>query len=432
MKTARKLLYVSSHPCPPAIEEVLHERGWELVAAASLRATCALLRREAIWAGLLVVDSDASARSIAADFEACRDAADACEWVALLPPGAMQAPVLRDMVVRHFFDHHTAPADPHFLAQSLGHAHGRAQLRHAARSDAPDGDDLGLTGGSTALAQLRRLVRRAALADTPVLITGEPGSGKERIARALHACSPRADAPFVVIDCATTLHAEAAALLQDTESGTLLLDHVGELPLDWQVRLLRLMVERAAARSRPGRGGGLRIVAATDVDLSHAVAARHFREDLFYRLNVVGLAVPPLRNRKEDIPELARQFHADCARDGSGSRGFSRQALAAMAVHTWPGNVRELFNRVQRAVVMAERRTIGAADLGLQAAPAQPLDNLETTRVRAEKDAISLSLDRFSHNVTLAARELGVSRMTLYRLMAKHSIATRSSAPQPQ
>ncbi len=431
MKSARKLLYVSPHRCPPDIEEVLHERGWELVAAPSLRAACALLRREAIWAGLLVVDADMATRGLAADFEACRDAADACEWVALLPPGAMQAPVLRDMVVRHFFDHHTNPADPQFLSQSLGHAYGRAQLRHAARTDAPDSDDLGLTGGSTAMAQLRRLVRRAAVADTPVLITGEPGSGKEHIARALHACSPRADAPFLVIDCAT-LHADAAALLQDTESGTLLLDHVGELPLDWQVRLLRLMVERAAARSRPGGGGGLRIVAATDVDLVQAVSARRFREDLFYRLNVVGLAVPPLRNRKEDIPALARQFHAECARNGGGSRGFSRQALAAMGVHAWPGNVRELFNRVQRAVVMAERRTIGAADLGLEAAPAQPLDNLETTRVRAEKDAISLSLDRFSHNVTLAARELGVSRMTLYRLMAKHSIATRGGAPQPQ
>jgi DNA-binding NtrC family response regulator len=258
-----------------------------------------------------------------------------------------------------------------------------------------------------------------------VLITGEPGSGKEHVARSLHACARCADAPIVVVDC-TTLRNEPATLLRQADGGTLLLDHVTELPLDWQTRLLRLLAERAAARSAAGRGTVPRIVAATDGDLSQAVAARRFREDLYYRLNVVPLAVPPLRARKEDLPSLARLFHAQCLRQGtSGARGFSRQALAAMAIHPWPGNVRELFNRVQRAVAMAERRMITAADLGLQAAPPQPLDSLEAIRVRAEKDAISLSLDRFSHNVTLAARELGVSRMTLYRLMAKHSIATR-------
>ncbi|MES2940022.1 MAG: sigma 54-interacting transcriptional regulator [Pseudomonadota bacterium] len=426
MKSARKLLYVSPHPCPPALEENLRERGWEIAPAASLRAAGTLLRREPFWVGLLVVDEGDPPRGVAAEFEACREADDACEWVAVLPPGAMQVPALRDLVVRHCFDHHTHPADPSFLARSLGHAWGRAQLRRASDADA-SGDDLGLTGTSAAMAQLRRLLRRAAVADTPVLITGEAGSGKERVARALHACSPRADGPFVVVDC-TALQAEPADLLQQAGCGTLLLDHVGELPLDWQVRLLRLMAERAAARSRLGRGStDLRIVAATDADLADAVATRRFREDLFYRLNVVPLTVPPLRSRKEDIPALARQFHVQCARDGGSiARGFSRQAMAAMAAHAWPGNVRELFNRVQRAVVMAERRMVCAADLGLQAEPAQPLDNLETIRVRAEKDAISLSLDRFSHNVTLAARELGVSRMTLYRLMAKYSISTRA------
>lgn len=424
MKPARKLLYVSPSACPQALQQGLQARGWEIVAVASLRAACTLLRREPFWAGLLALDDVSAPRTLAADFEACRDAGDACEWVALLPPGAPDQPALRDMVVRHCFDHHTHPADPDFLARSIGHAWGRARLRHAAGSEAPGGDDLGLAGTSAASAQLRRLLRRAAAAGAPVLVTGEAGSGKEHVARALHACSPRSGAPFLVVDCALPQD-EPAALLQQAGAGTLLLDHVDRLPLDCQVRLLRLMVERTAARPRLDRAaGGPRIVAATEADLAQAVAARRFREDLFHRLNVVALPVPPLRSRKDDIPALAARFLAQCAH--GGGRGFSRQAMAAMAAHAWPGNVRELSNRVQRAAALAERRLIGAADLGLQEAPAEPLDDLQTIRVRAERDAISLSLHRFSHNVTLAARELGVSRMTLYRLMAKHSITARA------
>jgi DNA-binding NtrC family response regulator len=166
------------------------------------------------------------------------------------------------------------------------------------------------------------------------------------------------------------------------------------------------------------------VVAASHVNLEEAVAAGRFREDLFYRLNVLAVAVPPLRERKGDITMLAEHFFRQCIADTTSRlEGFSQQALAEMMAHDWPGNVRELFNRVQRAVVMTDRRLIAAADLGLVAESARIQVGLDSARTQAEREAIHLSLQRVGRNVSQAARELGVSRMTLYRLMEKHGIA---------
>ena len=166
------------------------------------------------------------------------------------------------------------------------------------------------------------------------------------------------------------------------------------------------------------------MIAATHVDLDKAVAAGTFREDLYYRLNVVPLRVPSLRERMADVGMLAEHFFKQFAAEkGPQLKGFSRRALVAMGEHEWPGNVRELINRVRRAMVMAEGRLIGPIDLGLEERDeSRAWDALEEARTRAERGAISVSLQQAGRNVTEAARQLGVSRMTLYRLMAKHGI----------
>lgn len=429
MTAPRKLLYVSTEPCPADLQDHLGRRQWEVVPARHLKAARALLRQQTFFVALFAVDP--AARELPAEFEACREAADQCEWVAVVPPGALEQPVLRDLVLRHCFDHHTEPADPVFLAQSVGHAFGRAVLRSGAGQESAASGDLGLIGRSTAVTQLRRLVRRAASADAPVLIEGETGSGKEQVARAVHAASARAGGPFVVIHC-DALASEPKDLFDSAAGGTLVLDHITDMPLAWQARLLRFMAENATLRTKLGRDctSDARVIATSDAPLAEAVAAKQFRQDLFYRLHVLVINVPPLRQRPEDIPLLAQQFHAQCVRSNggsSGAKGFTQQALAALREHAWPGNVTELFNRVQAAVVLADRRLIGPADLGLSEQAPRPMDSLETIRVQAERDAIALSLDRYAHNVSLAARELGVSRMTMYRLMAKHSITPRST-----
>ncbi|MEO7159124.1 MAG: helix-turn-helix domain-containing protein, partial [Polaromonas sp.] len=164
--------------------------------------------------------------------------------------------------------------------------------------------------------------------------------------------------------------------------------------------------------------------AASHVELSQAVAAGRFREDLFYRLNVLPVVVPSLRERLSDVPMLAQHFLRNCRieRQRRPVEGFSQQAIVAMMSHGWPGNVRELSNRVQRAVVMTDQRLITPADLGLAEASTPSGAGLEAVRTMAERDAITLTLGRVDRNITHAARELGISRMTLYRLMDKHGL----------
>jgi DNA-binding NtrC family response regulator len=349
--------------------------------------------------------------------------------------------------VAHFFDHHHPPLDVALVCASLEHAWERAMLRAQASAELHGSSDLGMVGDSAALRRLRTQIRKAGPVDAPVLVTGECGTGKELVARALHATSRRARAPFVAVNCGalppTLIHSELfghergafsgataarRGLIEEAGRGTLFLDEIAELPLDAQATLLRFLQERRILRvgSVHEVEVDARVIAASHVDLEDAVASGLFRADLFFRLNVLRLAVPPLRERRDDIPRLARHMHAQAAAGVRVvARGFHPDALAAMLAYHWPGNVRELANRVQRALVMCDQPLIRPEDLGLEAVqpPARP--ELEDVRVEAEKIAIRQSLERVSHNVTLAARDLGVSRMTLYRLMAKHSITPR-------
>jgi DNA-binding NtrC family response regulator len=219
---------------------------------------------------------------------------------------------------------------------------------------------------------------------------------------------------------------EGRGLIEAANGGTIFLDEIGDLSLELQINLLRFLQEKTINRVGSTRciRVDARVIAATHVDLEKAVAKGRFREDLFYRLNVVPLRVPALRERPTDVGMLAEHFfHQFAAEKGPQLRGFSRSAMVAMGEHQWPGNVRELINRVRRAAVMAEGRLISPIDLGLEERKDdRAWDALEEARTRAERSAISVSLQQAGRNVTEAAKQLGVSRMTLYRLMAKHGM----------
>jgi DNA-binding NtrC family response regulator len=360
-------------------------------------------------------------------------------------------------VADHLCDFHTLPLDPGRLSHTLGHAWGCAQLRErphptavgphvtAAGRRAPA--DMALTGDSGAIARLRQQIAKVAATTAPVLIWGESGTGKELTARAIHDHSARAGGPFVPVNCgampASLIQSELfghergaftgatrdkRGLIEAAAGGTLFLDEIGDLPLEMQSNLLRFLQEKTIHRVGATRSVAVdaRVIAASHVKLALAVARGTFREDLFYRLNVLTLDVPPLRERKDDLVVLAHHFFTVFSSERAPRlKGFSSKALQAIRRHDWPGNVRELINRVRRAMVMAEGRLIGPHDLGLELCPVAadaPVDALGGARERAECDTIRASLERNGANISQAARELGVSRMTLYRLLAKHGM----------
>ena len=442
----RKILCVSPDKLPGAVTESLRARCWDLIPASDLATARRIQARQDVRVGVLLLNDFSPEQMSWADERV--QISRAMEWVGLFNNKALDSPFVRELVLSYFFDHHTLPVDWRLLDFTLDHALRRAQLRDQNDEGLGAVGSMGMVGVSVAITNLQKQIRKVAVTDAPVLISGESGSGKELAARGIHQCSIRAAGPFVAVECGAIapllIHSELfghergaftgatackEGLIEAASSGTIFLDEVGNLPLELQTNLLRFLQERTihhvgSTRSMPVDA---RVVAASHVDLAEAVAAGRFREDLFYRLNVLPLAVPSLRERLSDVPVLAQHFLQHCMADRNRRRveGFSRQASATMMVHHWPGNVRELYNRAQRAVVMTDKRLVTTEDMGL-VVPAGPVCvGLEAIRTTAERDAISLTLGRVGRNVTHAARELGISRMTLYRLIDKHGLVHR-------
>lgn len=303
----------------------------------------------------------------------------------------------------------------------------------------------GLTGHSQAIQLVMASILKYAPVDLPVLITGETGTGKELAACALHQQSSRRERPFAAINCGalplnlvqselfghergsfTGANARHAGRFEAAAGGTVFLDEVGDLPAEAQTSLLRLLQEGTLERvgsTQPIRPD-VRVLAATHVDLEKAVAQGRFREDLYYRLNVLRLRMPALREREDDMELLAQQFlEGFRAQHRCLARGFSRSALQAMRGFAWPGNVRELLNRVQRAAVLAEDALISVADLDLSATDPSPLAGLDRARVEVERETVVACLRASRFNISECARRLKVSRVTVYRLCKKHRLA---------
>ncbi|MYM37799.1 sigma-54 dependent transcriptional regulator [Duganella qianjiadongensis] len=431
-------------PSPASLAQAV--AGYSLHQVASLKEAERLQVLQPVRVGLLLIGTEFSEPPAALEEFLLRHWQ--VRWVALLPPRLLCQPCWRALVHAHCHDFHTMPLDAARLGQTLGHVQGLAALGTALLpATAPVLPHM--VGISNAMTRMRGQLQRVAGVLAPVLISGESGSGKELVAQAVHGLSARRKAPFIAVNCAalpaSLIHAELfghergaytgasrerRGLIEAAQGGTLLLDEIGDLPLELQASLLRFLQEKTILRlgSTVSRTVDVRVLAATHVDLAQAVARGSFREDLYYRLNVLSLEVPPLRQRREDVLPLAQYFFQQYAGERSRQlRGFSRTAAQALAAHDWPGNVRELLNRVRRAMVMADGRWIMPPDLGLEAVARSRAElGLDDARVLAERAAIAASLLEAGSNVAQAARRLGVSRMTLYRLLAKHGIAVRS------
>lgn len=373
--------------------------------------------------------------------------AEHVRWVALVPKENLDHPSVREVIGSMFYDYHTMPVDPDRLLLTLGHAYGMSQIAEDAAlpEELIDNGEAEMVGASPAMQKVFREVRKVAGVDAPVLITGESGTGKELAALAIHERSSRAAGPFVAVNCGalpTNLiqselfgHEKGAftgaqnrkiGRIEVAAKGTLFLDEIGDLPLDLQVNLLRFLQEKKIQRvgGREDIPVDVRVIAATHVNLEEAIKEGRFREDLFYRLNVLQIKMPALRERSGDISLLAQYFFRRFGAEKSHRvRGFSEEALHVMNHYSWPGNVRELINRVRRAMVMCEKFLITPVDLGLERRNnSRSIVTIAEARDRAEKEIIRAALAQNRNSVSQTARQLSISRVTLYRLMEKHGM----------
>ena len=313
-----------------------------------------------------------------------------------------------------------------------------------------------MLGTSPPMQSVFGAIRKVGTTDAPVLILGESGTGKEMAALAIHRRSARKDGPFVAINCGaipetlleselfghekgsfTGAHATRPGRIESAQGGTLFLDEIGELPLLLQVKLLRFLQEQTIERigGRKPIPVDTRVIAATNVDLEKAKAEGKFREDLFYRLAVVVIRLPALRERKEDIVLLGQAFLKKFSRESHRERlKFHPGAIRVLEQHPWPGNVRELENRVRRAVIMADGAKVTAADLELgpadDATPAGPL-TLKEARENLEREMVLAALRSHNGKISPAAADLGISRPTFYELMEKLGIQKDKTTDSP-
>jgi DNA-binding NtrC family response regulator len=323
------------------------------------------------------------------------------------------------------------------------HRENRYLRQEVARRYAPES----VVAESPKSRELLELIRRVAPARSPVLIQGESGTGKELVARLLHYWSERVGQPLVAVNCKalaegvleselfghekgafTGAATERAGCFERAHRGTLFLDEIGEVSTDFQAKLLRVLQESEVLRvggTRP-RSVDVRVVAATNRTLSAEIEAGRFREDLYFRLNVIPVQIAPLRERREDLLPLARHFLAVHLADSGRRLTLGAGAEQAIAGHDWPGNVRELENAVERAVVLAREEEISAEDLLIEqrSAPATPseAETLQECLDRATAERVRAALSAVGGQRAEAARALGIDRTTLYRLMKRLGI----------
>jgi len=416
----------------PQEREVLAAAGWRLRIVERDDDTGIGLRSDDLVVGLVDLREDG------ADLARVQRLLDEHRYLSLMavaPPDASSGDGL-DHLLDQCIETFPTPLDPARMVQALRllETPGHLEQRHGVEA---------LIGESSIMRATHARLRKFAPVDLPVLVTGETGTGKEVAARAIHELSARASRPFIAVNCgalpASLVQSELfghergaftgaatrrLGLFESASGGTVFLDEIGDLPLDAQTNLLRVLQEGTIERvgsNQPVRVD-VRVLAATHVDLELAVHEGRFRRDLYYRLNVLRLPMPALRERGTDITLLAQHFlDSFRALHTTRARGFTHPALHAIASFDWPGNVRELLNRVQRAAVIAEQELISDIDLELAATPTRA--RLGQAHDQAARDALLLHLRQSQYNVSACARLMQVSRVTVYRLCRKHGVS---------
>jgi two-component system response regulator HydG len=451
---ADRILVVDDEPAMRrSLAIMLRREGYAVSDAASGEAAIEHVGRDVV--DLVIADLRMNGSSGLDVLRHVKQAHPEIEVILMTAYGTIEAAV--DAMRLGAYDFVTKPFEMEQVLLRVRNALERRRLKrevHRLRSEASNAFTLdAIVGTSDVIRTILAMVPRAAQGDSTVLITGESGTGKELVARAIHGTSRRVGGPFVCVSCAALPdqllenelfgHVKGAftgavarkGLVEEAQGGTFFLDEIGEASLEIQKKLLRFIDERSLRRLGDNRSIPLdvRIVTATNRDLQQAVEAKAFREDLFHRLNVIRIHMPPLRERAADIPVLAHHFLAmHASRLGREFTGFAPAAMATLSGYAFPGNVRELSSVVERAVALGAGPLVERGDLpdrlARPPAPGTPPEapaGRPKTLVDLERDAILERIDARGADLHLVAQDLGISRTTLWRRMKDYRIEIR-------
>jgi DNA-binding NtrC family response regulator len=447
--TKRNLLVFQSQNSNADFYLVLAAYNWQVHVARNIDDALGLLAGTKFYVGLCLVE-ECHDEIFWPQLTQLLDRSPKINWVMALPKECLFETSIysrkNQLIAEYCHDYLVLPVASERLQFSLGHAYGMAELSNSPYKDFTDYPNFdGIIGNSPVMRNLFKQIEKVCKEDLSVLIEGETGTGKELIANAIHSHSRRAAKPIAAINCGafppdliqaelfgyekgafTGAHARKIGRIEAAQGGTLFLDEIGDLPLDQQVNLLRFLEEKSIERV----GGtekipiDVRIISATHIDLKQAVQAGKFREDLYYRLRVLQLKTPPLRERDNDIELLTWYFFDKFTKHTRRKpKGFSAEALYLLQHHDWPGNIRELMNAINQGVVMSENRLLTPTDLGLDKRFKQrTVKTLEEARAEADRESILSTIKYTQYNMSRAAQNLGISRVSLYRLIEKYQL----------
>ncbi|MGO2160261.1 MAG: cyclic-di-GMP-binding transcriptional regulator VpsR [Vibrio toranzoniae] len=412
---------------------VLEQVGWQCTQCADLRKADALIADIGPCIGIVDLSHDEFSLNGIANLVSNNKQV---RWLAFIRESQLSSDTICQFIVNFCIDFFTAPIPDAQLLSTIGHQLGMLKLEQKVWPNYGINNNMGLLGDSVAVKRLRDQVKRIGPTDVSILIYGESGAGKETIARSIHQNSSRAQKLFLTVNCRalselrietevfgiSTQQATAPCMLEEADGGTILLNDVIAMPRNQQLNLLRFLQEGKIETASGPKSVDVRILAANSSDIEKALIEGDFNEELYHYINVLRIHVPSLKERMSDIAVLANHFLREYSKEfNAQAKSFSEDAVRSMNRYHWPGNVRELMNQIKRVVLMSDAVIIEEHHLDL---PKQNDErrSLKSIRERSERDALLIVLESYGGQVSLAAKELGVSRATMYRLLNKHCL----------
>ncbi len=430
------LIVVSGKPQPwfSALEHSVLPQKWHTLRSDDLRKADTLLRETGPCIGVVDLSQDEFSLSgiiaLVSNHKRVR-------WIAFIRESQLSSDTVCRFIVNFCVDFFTAPVQAKQLINIIGHQSDMLQLEKRVWPTSDDDKNMGLIGESVAIKRLREQIKRVAATDVSILIYGENGSGKESVAKAIHAVSSRSKAPFITVNCGALSEVRmqkevfgvsaadgSVSYLEKANGGTLFLNNILAMSAPQQSNLLRFMQHNKIETGNGSKELDVRILAAYNSDIEKALADKDFNEELYHHINVLRIDVPCLKERPGDIVILAKLFLQKFSKDyHAQADDFSDGAIKSMVQYHWPGNVRELMNQVKRAVLMSNSTTIDLPQLNLPHTKGKR--TLKSIKDNAEREALLMALESHNGQASLAAKELEVSRATMYRLLNKHNLLNR-------